>query len=387
MKLPITVAYLTIEDARDRRTWSGTHHFLLKELEQRVERVELLGPLKQPLTVTVCKVLNQLGLRLLGKRFNYRASPWVARSYARAVERKLAGVSADLLIAPAGLSTVAFLRTTIPIVYINDRSIAGALGYHDILVDLFDWSREQSLATERAALRNAALSVFSSDWAADAAKQAAPDVADRVRMIPFGANLPEAPPSISTGSAQGDTLKLLFLGVNWVEKGGPIAYDTLLRLKERGVAVQLVVCGCEPPSDCDDPALVREGFLDKNKADDLARLQEHLRTADLLLLPTRFEAYGIVFCEAAAYGLPVLATRTGGIPTVVQDGRTGILFGPDEGGADIAARILGLLADADRMERMRHEARVRYETVLNWSAFVDALLAQAVPLLPSNKVR
>ena len=41
MKLLITIGYLTIEDARDRRTWSGTHHFLLKELERRVERIEV----------------------------------------------------------------------------------------------------------------------------------------------------------------------------------------------------------------------------------------------------------------------------------------------------------------------------------------------------------
>ncbi|HRQ86246.1 MAG TPA: glycosyltransferase, partial [Flavobacteriales bacterium] len=66
-----------------------------------------------------------------------------------------------------------------------------------------------------------------------------------------------------------------------------------------------------------DPDLVREGFLNKNLPADMARLEHHLRTADFLILPTRFEAYGIVFCEAAAYGLPALASRTGGVPTIV----------------------------------------------------------------------
>lgn len=385
MKHAITVGYLTIEDARDRRTWSGTHHFLLKELERRVERVELLGPMPDTFAVLVSRALNQVMLRILGKRFNWRASPWVARSYARIIERRLAASPVDLIIAPAGLSTTAYLRAKVPIIYINDRCIAGALGYHDVLQNLFIWSREQSLATERAALRNAALSIFSSDWAADAARLAAPDVADRVRMIPFGANLPDAPASIGSGTWPNGPLKLLFLGVYWEAKGGPITYDALLALKRAGVQAQLVVCGCEPPLECDDPDLVREGFLDKNRPEELARLQAHLRTADLLILPTRFDASPIVLCEAAANGLPVLVTRTGGVPSVVKDGATGILFGMDARGEHYAEAILGLLADAQRMAAMRWASRERFQRVLNWEAFADALLDQASGLLPVRK--
>lgn len=387
MKHAITVGYLTIEDARDRRTWSGTHHFLLNELEQRVERVVVLGPLPDTFAVLVCRVLNQVLLRITGKRFNWRASPWVARSYARIIERRLRDSLVDLLIAPAGLSTTAFLRTSIPIIYINDRCIAGALGYHDVLQNLFDWSREQSLATERAALRNATLSIFSSDWAAEAAKKAVPDVADRVRMIPFGANLPEAPAAPGTGRWPNGPLKLLFLGVYWEEKGGPIAYDALLALKRAGVKARLVVCGCDPPSACDDPDLLREGFLDKNKPDQLSRLQEHLRTADFLILPTRFDASPIVLCESAANGLPVLATRTGGIPTIVHEGETGMLFDEKDGSDRYAEAIRGLIADPDQVGAMRIAARSRYEQVLNWPAFVDRLLDQALPSVPIRKAR
>lgn len=380
-KLPITIGYLTIEDARDRRTWSGTHHFLLKELERRVERVELIGPLPETSGVRLSRVLNQVLLRLTGKRFNWRASPWVARTYARIVERRLRRMPVGLIIAPAGLATTAYLRTSIPIIYINDRCIAGALGYHDVLQNLFAWSREQSLATERAVLRNAALSVFSSDWAADTAKLTAPDVAGRVRMIPFGANLPEVPAAPGSGTWPNGPLKLLFIGVTWIEKGGPIAYDALLALKRAGVNAQLVVCGCQPPAECDDHDLIREGFLDKNKPEELERLQVHLRTADFLLLPTRFEAYGIVSCEAAAHGLPVLATHTGGIPTVVEEGRTGLLFAPSANGEAYAEAIIALVSDRERNEAMRRAARERFEQVLNWDAFVDQLLAQAVPLI------
>lgn len=374
MKLPLTIGYLTIEDALDRRSWSGTHHFLLKELERRVERVELLGPLPPTFAVRVCRALNQIFLLFPGKRFNWRASPWVARSYARLIEKRLKGLQVDLLIAPAGLSTIAYLRAVVPVIYINDRCIAGAVGYHDVLRNLFEWSLQDSLETERAALDKAMLSVFSSDWAADGARKALPERSDRVRVIPFGANLPEAPVTPGTGTWPNGPIKLLFLGVNWIHKGGPIAYDALLSLKRSGMQAQLIVCGCEPPAQCDDPDLVREGFLDKNRPEHLSRLQAHLRTADFLILPTRFEAYGIVFCEAAAYGLPVLATRTGGIPTIVKEGVTGVLLPRERQGDAYADAIRELIARPSALADMRSAARARFEQVLNWRSFVDALL-------------
>jgi glycosyltransferase involved in cell wall biosynthesis len=385
MKLPLTIAYVTVNDPRDRRAWSGTDHHLLRALQRRVACVEVIGPLRPQPELFLCRAFNQVLLRTTGRRYHYRDSMVMARAYARTIGARIQ--DADLVVAPAGLATTALLRTRVPIVYINDRCIAGALGYHRILRDLAGFSRRESLALERQALTNAALAVYSSHWAADAARAAMPAAAHKVRMIPFGANLEEVPPPPAPRAFPPERIKLLMLGVNWEDKGGPIAYDTLLHLKRRGQPAQLVVCGCDPPPAFDDPGLVREGFLNKNIAADRARLQEHLRTADFLILPTRFEAYGIVFCEAAAHGIPVLATRTGGIPTIVQEGITGHLFAPEEGGTAYADRILELVRDPDRWQAMRQAARTRYEHTLNWEAFVDALLheAQGAGLISSSR--
>jgi glycosyltransferase involved in cell wall biosynthesis len=196
-------------------------------------------------------------------------------------------------------------------------------------------------------------------------------------VVPFGANLEVAPAPPDAHAFPPERLKLLMLGVKWEEKGGPIAYRTLQELKFRGYPAQLVVCGCTPPPEFDDPDLVREGFLNKNIPADLEKLVHHLRTADLLILPTRFEAYGIVFCEAAAYGLPVLASRTGGIPTIVQEGRTGFLFDLEDDGVAYADRIIELVHRPGQWQEMRRNARARYENTLNWEAFVNSLLSLA----------
>lgn len=81
-----------------------------------------------------------------------------------------------------------------------------------------------------------------------------------------------------------------------------------------------------------------------------------LRAADVFVFPSVFEALGISLVEAAACGLPAVASRTGGIVDVVEEGRSGILVRP--GAADELARALVALAGApERRERMGGEAR------------------------------
>ena len=90
--------------------------------------------------------------------------------------------------------------------------------------------------------------------------------------------------------------------------------------------------------------LARElGVLDRVRligvVDDVA---PYLRGADLLLLPSRNESFGLVALEALAAGIPVIASRVGGLPEVVQHGVSGYLFPPGdvEGMARKAAAVL-----------------------------------------------
>ena len=374
MPRPLNIAYITVEDAADKRSWSGSLFFLARALRDQGHRVILIGPLRPEPLSFLCRAFNQITLRLLGKRFNYRDSFILSKAFARIIQRRLNGIQADVVLAPAGLSAIAHLRTPMPIVHFNDRSVAGALEYHAVLKDLFDWSREQSLALERLALRNAALTVYASDWAASAARLSCPEAAHKMVVIPMGANLEEAPSAPPPRDFPQGTINLLFIGVNWENKGGPIAVDALRELGKRGINARLIVCGCDVPADVRDENIVREGFLSKSDPAQRARMDEHLRTADFLILPTRFEAYGIAFCEAAAYGIPALGTRTGGVPTIVLEGETGHLFDLADGGVAYADRIERMIGDPQAWQRMRQAARKRFEEHFTWTAFVTELM-------------
>lgn len=99
-----------------------------------------------------------------------------------------------------------------------------------------------------------------------------------------------------------------------------------------------------------------------------------LAAADVFVLPSEWEAFGIVLAEAMACGVPCVATRVGGAPDVVQDGVTGRLveYGDVEG---LARAIETLLADPDARRRMGAAGRTRAMAEFSWDAVVERTLA------------
>ena len=85
--------------------------------------------------------------------------------------------------------------------------------------------------------------------------------------------------------------------------------------------------------------------------------QDHAATlaviarAELVVLPSRMESFGVVLLEAMVHGKAVVATRVGGVPEVVRDGETGLLVA-SEAPAELAKGIVSLLGDPDRRRRM-----------------------------------
>ena len=119
------------------------------------------------------------------------------------------------------------------------------------------------------------------------------------------------------------------------------------------------------------------------RLDDSALADEYQRST-LFVLPARrtsegdLEGYGLVYFEAAAWGRPVIAGRSGGEIDAVVDGRTGILVNGDSVD-DVASAITALLDDQPRLEALGAAARERVQASHNWTCAaraVDAALAQ-----------
>jgi len=105
------------------------------------------------------------------------------------------------------------------------------------------------------------------------------------------------------------------------------------------------------------------------------RLAALYTEADLFVLPSRFEGYGMAFAEAIAHGLPVIGTTAGAIPDTVPEG-AGLLVPPDDVAA-LADALRRLIADADARRRCAATARAAAAMLPTWRQSAE-IFARAV---------
>jgi glycogen synthase len=103
------------------------------------------------------------------------------------------------------------------------------------------------------------------------------------------------------------------------------------------------------------------------------RLPGVLAHADLLVLPSLYEELGTVLLEAMQAGLPIVASKTGGIPDVIEDVVAGLLVPPGDPGA-FARAIDRLLADRDLACRLSEGAQERAKDY-DWEMLAERVLA------------
>jgi N-acetyl-alpha-D-glucosaminyl L-malate synthase BshA len=85
-------------------------------------------------------------------------------------------------------------------------------------------------------------------------------------------------------------------------------------------------------------------------------VNELLPLADLMVMPSEMESFGLAALEAMACGVPTIATNVGGVPELIEDGRNGLLFGVGDVDS-MAAAAISLLRDEGRLRRMSEAGR------------------------------
>lgn len=127
----------------------------------------------------------------------------------------------------------------------------------------------------------------------------------------------------------------------------------------RATPATLVLAGDGPDRDAAEQEVDRLGLRgDVRFPGKVDRVADLLRGSDLFLLPSQMESFGLSGLEAMACGVPVLATRTGGLPEVVVEGETGYLL-PVGAVEEFADRALAVLGDAPLHARLRAAAAAR----------------------------
>jgi glycosyltransferase involved in cell wall biosynthesis len=234
--------------------------------------------------------------------------------------------------------------------------------------------RREAIAWQREIFDGCERIFVLSDWTGRSVVEDYEQAPAKVVTIGAGANLPEVlPPRAPDATAPA----ILFVGLDWEQKGGPLLLEAFRRVRAAVPSARLVVVGCRPPLER-EPGVEVLGRLDRSVPADDERLLRAYATASCFCIAPAVDAFPNVLLEAAAFGLPVVSTDEGSRSEAVVDRVTGRLVAPSDPDA-LAAALGELLADPALAARLGDAGARRVRERFNWP-FVARVVAQHMGL-------
>jgi len=366
------ILFVDVFDAESVLRWSGIPSRILERLRMSEE-------------VILCHKLNRImrwlyipyvvECKLRGLHYLMDRQRLIARHYAYQVRKAYELHKPDLVFSAGTPFALAYLPANIPTAFWADALMNQLIDFYYPTANLHKRTVEAGEQLDKLALQKSIASIFSSEWAANAARRFVPESSDRIFFVPFGANTvsnpaPKGPKSLPVDPSQ--TINFLFVGMNWNRKGGQDAVDALSILRSEGYNVRLSIVGASPLiGGLYSDFIHQYGFLRGDVEAEKKRLQHLNEEAHFFIMPTHAECSAIVFAEAASYGLPVIARDVGGTSSMVDRNLNAILIGHDDKPNDLADAIRPLLSDSERYRAMSGTSLELFTRRLNWANAVD----------------
>jgi len=193
------------------------------------------------------------------------------------------------------------------------------------------------------------------------------EVPSRVRLIESGLDLvryspvSKSPEVLQQLEVSHETIIIGFSG-RWSEEKDPLGFIEIAKLVPKDLPVAFVMTGAGPLTKMVEAAVAEANFPPgrfhlMGAVPDVAPF---IASYDMLCLPSRFDGRPVVVLEALALGVPVLASRVGALPEIIEDAVSGLLC--DAGDyASFAEHIVQLARDPNRLQQMKRQARLSAE--------------------------
>lgn len=178
---------------------------------------------------------------------------------------------------------------------------------------------------------------------------------------------------------KGQTKYLLYVGVLEDRRNIPFLLDVLNRTITQIPDTKLILVGKGKPEYTELVfQLIREmglfNYVIYKEALQQKELSQLYKTADVFLLPSKYEIFGMVLMEAMAFGLPVISSYNGGSSTIIESGKNGIIlheFDPDLWGS----AVVNLLKDGGSWTQISAAAQNTGADRFSWQTIVDQILS------------
>lgn len=237
-----------------------------------------------------------------------------------------------------------------------------------------------NVAHDGRVFRAAAAIISISRWAAADLARVYPDCAGKVRVMPYPVRLDCFPDGWAgerfarRAADPAGPVRMLFIGGDFPRKGG---FDLLeaWRAGSLGEFARLDLVTDWPLDGAELPAGVR---LVRGVAPFTPEWVRLWHDAEVFVMPTRSEAFGMVYQEAAAAALPAIGTAINAVPEIIEEGRSGLLVPPRDVSA-LARAMTALAGSPQRRRQLGENARRRAEALYSpgrYAAQLTALLKQ-----------
>lgn len=260
---------------------------------------------------------------------------------------------------------LADLVTNIPVIYVGDTTFRLFNRY----LKLEDHNFVQIADNlEKRAIQKSTHLIYSSEWAMNSAINDYHANPHNISIVEFGANISKhlqfSMPKTS------DVCNLLFIGKEWERKGGDKAISIYQYLKRKKFSCTLTIVGNNPDNIMGIGDIEVYPYVDKRTEEGRNLFDLLLRRSHYLVAPTIFECFGIMFCEASAYGIPSITNNVCGVGKVIRDKKNGILLSPDAPVEKWGETIIKYFNDKQLYQKFCESSFIEFRDRLNWNVWL-----------------
>ena len=377
-------AFTSLYDFNNPKYWSGTIHFMASGLAE--SGIELTQPkaVNNPL-MNYYRAKSIINQKILKRLYFREREPQILKRYAKEFERLMSGQNYDLIFSPQ-TSELTYIESKKPMIFWVDATFAALEDELRSQYKLDNRNIKLGHYTDSVVIDKSKLAIYSSEWAAKSAIEYYKASPEKVKVVPFGANIKnELPYEVIKSnilSKQHDTCRLLFIGIDWERKGGDLLLKLMREFELLKFKAELHIVGCNP--DLGNPIpknIVVHSYIDKSSKSGLNLFNNLFLNSHFFIMLSHHEPYGLVYCEANSFGIPVIGANVGGVSTIIQDNVNGFIFNHPIDLNYLAVKVINTFNDINGYQSLSFNSYNEYITRLNWKVScqkVKSLMQQLI---------
>lgn len=347
-------------------TWSGTTYSLLKSIQNKavVENLDL------SLSLPIKLIDKALGIRIINGRISFinTLNTFKAYFFQKKINSKLKDNNVDVI-----LQIGDYGKCKNNSYIYQDLSVDSLIYFRNNFPKLFNYSGYENISDKQLNKRSKQqLEIYKnskgiltmSKWLANNLIEYTGIPKEKVHWVGAGINLDKN----KINPSKKNNRRILFVGRDFKRKGGDLTYEAFKILKDKYIKdAELYIAG--PNSLPLDENIDGVTFLGNLSYSDLSK---YFNLCDIFCLPSRFEAYGLVFIEALTYGLPCIARNEFEMKEFITNDENGYLI--DDDNPEKLAILMKNLLGNERIKNNVIEKKDYYIDQYSWDSVADRII-------------